>query len=229
MSVRSALKRMLGVRTWNSDEDQKRFIPDARTIFDVGANLGQTAKTYRNLFPDADIWSFEPFPSTFANLRNALPSDRFHPVPKALSDAIGTATLQLGHQPTTHSFLVRNESTGQSVEVQTDTIDHFCQENNVSSIDILKIDVEGAESKVLRGANRMLREQAVRSIFMEVFFEPVYEGMSLMWDLHALLLPYGFQLRGLYSLDASENDRLRYGNALYLRPADFERVQAQRR
>jgi FkbM family methyltransferase len=213
--LRRAVQALTGSQRWNSDEDQKRLIPNAKTIFDVGANVGQTAKTYRKLFPQADIYSFEPFPLTYYEMTNAVKGPKFYPVNVALSDTIGEATLNIGGISQTNSMLHRATETGRSVQIQTDTIDRFCTHRSISTLDILKIDVEGAEEKVLKGAEGMFGRGAVGAVFTEVYFDPVYEGMPLMWDLHAQLQSYGFRLHGLYSLSSSDNGRLNFGNALY--------------
>jgi FkbM family methyltransferase len=210
-------KSALGYASWNSDDDQQRLIPDARVIFDVGANVGQTARSYRELFPSAEIWSFEPFPESYEALRRSLADGRFHAVPLALSDEIITATFNLGAGSVTNSLLRRETDSGETIQIQTDTVDNFCSEHGISAIDILKVDVEGAENRVFKGAQTMFSQGAIRSVFVEVYFDPVYEGMPLMWDLHAQLQEAGFCLHGLYSLNAGGNGRLSFGNALYLR------------
>src|SRR3984957_1961254 len=145
LSFRTLAKKALGITSWNSDDHQSRLITDAKTIFDVGANVGQSAKTYRRLYPHADIWSFEPFPSTYQTLCRSLSDEKFHPTPLALSDRISKTDLNIGAQSITHSLLRRETDTGKTIEVQTDTIDHFCWANGISTIDILKVDAEGAE------------------------------------------------------------------------------------
>jgi len=210
------VKRALGLNSWNSDDEQRQLIPDAKTIFDVGANVGQTSKAYRRIFPSAEIWAFEPFQGNFEVLRRALPDKHFHPALLALSDEVGSVALNIGAASITHSLLRRETDTGRAVQVQTDTVDHFCVEHGVSMIDILKVDVEGAESRVFRGAREMFRRRAVRSVFVEVYFEPVYGGMSLMWDLHSQLRESGFQLVGIYSLQKNGKGFLSFANALYL-------------
>ncbi len=217
-SIRRLAKKALNYHPWNSDEDQLRLIPDARVIFDVGANVGQTAKTYRRLFPSAQIWSFEPFPATFASLCRSAPGGSFHPTQIALSDQVTTTTLNLGRFSTTHSLL-EGGNTGETIDVATDTVDNFCRSHNIPAIDILKIDVEGAESRVLAGAADMFSQGKVRAVFIEVYFQPAYEGMAMMWDLHAQLNAAGFVLHGLYSLSTTSNERLSFANALYTRGA----------
>ncbi|MCU1301769.1 MAG: hypothetical protein JWQ87_2053 [Candidatus Sulfotelmatobacter sp.] len=146
----------------------------------------------------------------------ALSDQRFHPIAMALSDQISNTTLNIGAASITNSLLRRQTDTGKTIEIHTDTVDHFCSEHGISSIDILKVDVEGAENRVFKGAQKMFSQGAVRSVFVEVYFDPVYEGMPLMWDLHAQLGESGFRLRGLYSLYAGSSGLLSFGNALYI-------------
>jgi FkbM family methyltransferase len=217
MTFRRLAKKALGIDSWNSDDHQKRAIADAKTIFDVGANVGQSAQTYRRLYPQAEIWSFEPFPSTYKDLCRSVSDPKFHPVELALSDRIATTQLNIGAESITNSFLRRQSDSGETVEVQTDTIDHFCWERGISTIDILKVDVEGAEERVFKGAREMFSRGAVKSVFVEVYFRPVYERMPLFWDLDTQLKRSGFGLCGLYSLSSSRDGFLNFGNALYMR------------
>ena len=214
--IRKLAKKALGIHSWNSDDDQKRIIPDAKVIFDVGANVGQTAKGYRQLFPHAEIWSFEPFPDSYESLRRSLSDNRFHPERLALSDRVASASLNIGAVSFTNSMLRRNTDTGQAIEIKTDTLDHFCSERGITNIDILKVDVEGAEDRVFGGARSLFARRAIRSVFVEVYFNPVYEGMPLFWDLQDQLSHWGFSLFGLYSLIATRNGSLSFANALYV-------------
>jgi len=225
LSFRTLAKKTLGINSWNSDEHQSRLVADAQTIFDVGANIGQSAKTYRRLFPRAEIWSFEPFPAAYKTLCRSLSDEKFHPTALALSDRIAKTELNLGGESITNSFLRRPSHTGKTIEVQTDTIDNFCRTRSIPHIDILKVDVEGAEERVFRGAREMFSRGAVRAVFVEVYFRPVYERMPLFWDLDAHLNKFGFGLCGLYSLYASQDDFLSFGNALYLQRAESGRVE----
>jgi FkbM family methyltransferase len=223
MTFRRLAKKVLGIDSWNSDDHQKRAITDAKIIFDVGANIGQSAQTYRRLYPQAEIWSFEPFPSTYKDLCRSVSDPKFHPVELALSDRIATTELNIGAETITNSFLRRQSDTGETIEVQTDTIDNFCWERGITNIDILKVDVEGAEERVFKGAREMFSRGAIRSVFVEVYFRPVYERMPLFWDLDTHLNRLGFGLSGLYSLNLSGDGFLSFGNALYLRHPESSR------
>jgi FkbM family methyltransferase len=221
MSIRNFVKRALGIDSWNSNDHQKDLVADAKVIFDVGANVGQSAKTYRRLYPLADIWSFEPFPDTYESLCRSLGDARFHPMALALSDRVSKTPLNIGAVSITNSLLRRQSDTGRTIEVQTDTIDNFCYERGITNIDILKVDVEGAEDKVFKGAREMFSSGAIRSVFVEVYFQQVYERMPLFWDLDAHLNKLGFGLCGLYSLNTSRDGFLSFGNALYMRHAEL--------
>jgi hypothetical protein len=149
-----------------------------------------------------------------------LADERFHPTALALSDQVAKAELNIGEVSITNSLLRRQSDTGKAIEVQTDTIDHFCDERDISNIDILKVDVEGAEDRVFRGARGMFSARRIRSVFVEVYFRPVYEGMSTFWDLNAQLNNFGFGLCGLYSLNSAHDGLLSFGNALYVLRSD---------
>lgn len=78
------------------------------------------------------------------------------------------------------------------VTVKTNTLDHFAQANRISHIDYLKIDVEGSEYEVLRGAQKILPHVAV--IKVEVCFIPMRKGQKLFSDVDLLLRNFGFDL-----------------------------------
>ncbi|MBB5338103.1 FkbM family methyltransferase [Tunturiibacter gelidoferens] len=215
MSLRSKVRKILGVRSFNSDDDHLRMIPNAATIFDVGANVGQTAKNYRRLYPQANIWSFEPAPESFKELEHCL-SYKFTPMRLALSDLKGSAQLNIGDESYTNSLLVRGNGARRTIDVATDTVDNICNSYRVHEIDILKIDVEGAETRVLNGAVEMFSRRAIKAVFIEVYFTPAYRDMPLFSALDEHLKSSGFYLHGLYSFFRGHNERLSFGNALYL-------------
>ena len=72
-------------------------------------------------------------------------------------------------------------------KVETVTIDQYCQKNSIEEIDLLKIDVQGNEIKVLKGAERMLAKNKIKLIFTEISVAPNYEGQSDIDELIRLL------------------------------------------
>jgi len=148
-----------------------------RTLFDVGANKGQTVRDMRNATRLATIHAFEPVTSTFNQLRMTVGTDPLtflHRV--ALSDHDGEGMMlantgsQINHLVDVPSRGIRRRPE-HSREEGFETVplmrgDTFCVEHGIRSIDLLKIDTEGHELEVLDGFAGMLGN--VRAIQVEV-------------------------------------------------------------
>lgn len=186
-------------------EIQAALVPDASVIFDVGAYIGETVTQYRALFPSADIFAFEPFPESFAALATALPGDaQFHPHNIALGEKEGALLLHSNISAATNSVLATSASgpqfwgsvvdTRETVPVFTSTISAFCTTHGIAAIDILKLDVQGAELSVLQGGQPLLAAGAVKMVYAEMLVAPTYVGqaaidevLKFMRDLHFTL------------------------------------------
>ncbi len=167
-------------------------------LFDVGANHGSYTKFLSLLAPQSRIYSFEPHPATFASLQSRVTSTNVTLVNKAVSDEIGICQL--------HDFAKQDGSTQaslarESVElfdrdvithaVSVTTLDTFMSEARISKINFLKIDTEGFDINVLRGARNALERGAIKMIQFE--FIPADIAMRVsMRDF--------FELLGSYSL-----------------------------
>jgi FkbM family methyltransferase len=143
-------------------------------FFDVGANEGQTALNARRVFPHAEIFSFEPHPTTYSALISKLAHrTNFSCLNLALGSQSGEfemfeyeSSVLNSMVPDAH-FAVRFGTEGRRVPVQCTTLDGFCSENSIDALDVLKIDTEGFELEVLRGGSRMLQRRAIKFIFVE--------------------------------------------------------------
>lgn len=218
--IRSSGNRILGYHSWNWAEDQLRLVNDPRVILDIGANLGQAATRYRAMYPYAEIFSFEPVPDSVKALRSRFAADEhFQAHQLAVSDNCSDVEMYLQFECQCNSLLKPAEARKHkdTMTVRSITVDQFCHDNGIQRIDILKIDAEGSERAVLIGAEEMFGKRAIRSVFIEVYFEPVYSGMALFTDLDTVLRNKGFGLYGLYSLTpARQGDgHLQFANALY--------------
>jgi FkbM family methyltransferase len=147
----------------------------ARTIFDVGANAGIYSLAALAVQPEATVHAFEPTPEIANRLRattklNALDSLHVHEV--AVSSQLGTATLNRfrGELGTNEgmNFISDTQIAPEGETVQTVCLDQFCRDNSIEKIDLLKIDVQGHEYAVLRGAEQLIRREGIRTIFMEL-------------------------------------------------------------
>ena len=156
---------------------------EINVIFDVGANVGQSAKAFCRSFPNASIFSFEPIDETYRTLKNEL---RNHPSVRcfnlAISDSSNSLTMKTGETSLMSRITDESNAAQNTQTVPAQTIDDFCIEHGIRNISLLKVDTEGHDLKVLSGASDMLRDQSIDIVDVEL-------GMSYRNDYHA---PFDF-------------------------------------
>lgn len=89
--------------------------------------------------------------------------------------------------------------TRNQIEVATQTIDNFCRQRSIDHINILKMDVQGAEYAVLAGAREMLTRQLIDIVYMEVITVPVYVGRRKLHEYLAFFDSYDYELFDFYN------------------------------
>jgi FkbM family methyltransferase len=195
------------------DEILKRYLdvsnPD---IFDVGANLGQTVAQMLTLYPDAEIYCFEPSPETFEALAGQFGLHaNIHCHDIALSDETGTRLLYSNTFSQSDSFYQLNEKglygsngvkTIASHEVKCDTLDSFCAHHTIDKINFLKIDTQGHSYQVVKGAVALLAQQAIDVIQLEVILGGnCYEQKDNLGAIETLLTQHEYELFTLVNTD----------------------------
>jgi FkbM family methyltransferase len=158
-----------------------RSVLDKSSVcFDVGANVGYFSLLFASLCPQGSVHSFEPVPLNFHLLcMNRLLNGFSNLSPN--QDAVGEVESQVDFvicADSAFSSLI-DTSRKRVVEravVDMTTLDAYCERHNVAKIDLLKVDVEGAEARVLAGAAQLLedRKRRPRTIMLELF-EPMLE------------------------------------------------------
>lgn len=199
------------------------------TVFDVGANEGESALNFMQLFPEAIIYSFEPLPEAYASL-DAISRlyNRLVPVNVALGAESGSALLNRNTLQTTSSLLstactskayLRGPalSTQRKVDISVKTLDAIADEFTIGAIDLLKIDVQGYELNVLKGASQMLRSGRIRVIVLEVNFAPLYEQQACFQEICRFLQSHSYSLSCLYDFAFSTRKELMWCEALFCR------------
>lgn len=170
-------------------------------------------------------------------------------IPLALSDTVGEATLYVTKHPMCSSLFPPNEayisrfnelieymSLDFTIDIETTTIDAFCQEEAIADIDFLKVDVQGADLNVLQGAKKIL-QSSVLAIQAEVLFCELYQNQPLFGDVDRFLrereftlfsLPVAFRHRQVSPIVSEINPgQLLWGDALYIRDLLEERVREE--
>jgi len=174
------------------------------TVFDIGANTGQTAVQLVRHFPKSRIYSFEPVPSTFqALVRNTKNYGNVEPICCALGAARGAGKMTAESLSVGNRLVVDAESTasaGGLLEVPVDTVDAFCTERKIQRVNLLKIDTEGYEMSVLKGALNLLTEKRIDFILAECDFsrragEPHGDFIEISQHLSA----FGFKVVSFYT------------------------------
>lgn len=179
-----------------------------KTVFDVGSNVGDWSLLVERHHPAAHIHAFELSPPTFeklsANTRNSARIQRYN---FGLSDAEGEAEFfHYEDKPGETSLLqIPNQTGAIKLRGSLRVGDRFCAEQGIKQIDLLKIDVEGMESAVLRGFQGMLSEYRISVVQFE------YEKLNpctkfLLKDFYDLFSGYGYRLGKIYPANVEFRD-----------------------
>ena len=212
--------------------DLKRLAgAETRTIFDVGANHGVLTEQFADQFPAATVYAFEPTPVVFGRLSERFKSRaQIRPFQLALSSEDGTARFSCNAFDQTNSLLPVSAQSGkhvdagktetvESIEIRTVSLDAFCKEKGIPRIDILKMDIQGAELMALNGARELIRTGSIDLIFCEVLFAPLYENQAWFHDISEFMVQNGYALVGFYDFGYSRSGTLAWADAIFAAPA----------
>jgi FkbM family methyltransferase len=189
-------------RGWTADEPEALplFFALARrasVVFDVGAHVGIYSIVASLANPGARIYAFEPLRRTRARLLQNLArnySANVEVFAFALGDTVGNATLYCAHRGIPMSSSLSREFMTRTIttpliaqQVAVTTIDEFCRGRQISTIDLIKLDIEGLEPHALRGMSSLLQNTRP-DIFCEVLCA---SGTARV--LASLIAPLGYR------------------------------------
>jgi FkbM family methyltransferase len=201
---------------------------EVRTLVDVGAARGDYVARAALVFPLERAVMVEARPEAADAIRARFLGDkRFSVIGAAVSDIRGKTVFHVNEEADSSSMLVINRSvsegtfgrsfgTVREIEVDTITLDELYRTERLDHVDLLKVDIQGAEKRLIAGGGEALKKTA--SILLEVNFVRYYEGAPLFHEIDALMDAHGFRLRSLLKPKLDRSGRhLAYANALYLR------------
>lgn len=176
----------------------------ANIVFDVGANVGQSALTYLQCFPGSRIYCFEPATDTFHRLQANMGGHKrvlCHHI--ALGSANGNGMLVIKRESDMSYLLNPSQEPAIEDDVNTESVtvialDDFCIAERIDQISYMKIDTEGADLEVLKGASRMLLEQKIDLIEVEAGMNPLNHRHVPFEVLKKHLESYQYFLLGIY-------------------------------
>lgn len=204
-----------------------RAADQVRVVFDVGARDCTESAGFARAYPSATVYAFECNPATLPLCRAVAASEpRIRLTEKAAADKDGRLTFhpvdparsEGGIPGGNHGASSIFEATGAypeeryvqgTIEVESIRLDRFCAEAGVGPIDLLWMDVQGAELLVFEGLGARL--DSVSFIHMEVEFFEIYRGQALFPAVDRLLAGRGFRLAGFTSYSQYAADALYVG------------------
>ena len=197
-------------------------------IIDVGGNCGQFAQIARAKFPGAHIVSIEPLPEPFAQLETWAKQDGNTTVLNigvGEADAVLSINLHVDHSPSSSMLptldggldIFPQMTRQQALEVPVRRLDDVLTEigRAAGPNTLLKLDVQGFEEHVLRGAPNTLRQ--VSALMTEVSIDPMYEGQAEFFNLCQLAYAAGLRYAGNYSQYPANDGHVIFLDACFTR------------
>jgi FkbM family methyltransferase len=204
-------------------------------IFDIGANKGQSIDGFRKLYPECFIHAFEPNKLEFDQLiinykKNILINNL----------GVGDKNIHLNFymlKASAHSSFLKykkgtpwlrdrakyfNTASKKFIiskkKVEVVTIDSYCKKNDINFIDILKIDTEGFDAKVLIGAKNMILKNRIKLIEIEISLDSEEKQAvnNSIYDIEKNLIPFGYKICAIQTASFNCKFNLGFGlDAIY--------------
>lgn len=178
-----------------------QFLPENPIVLEAGAHIGRDTVKLAKLWPHGIIHAFEPIPILFEQLRKI--TARFTNIQcyqyalsnksgiTSIYESTGIDTLSSMLQPTDY-FTSNSIISFNQIEVPTVTIDSWAQQNHISAIDFMWLDLQGYELEVLKASPTILETAQV--ILTEVSTIERYKNNPLYYEVRAWLEQQSFKM-----------------------------------
>ena len=189
----------------------------SNTVFDIGSYTGIYALIAAKSNKKLKVSAFEPNPDLFSALEKNLKLNRIRNVKSeqmALDNQPGEAYLYLNHDiHTSIGSLIQSSTAGKKVLVRKTTLDIYCENHSVNSIDLIKIDVEGYEANVLQGGLSIIKKSSPIILMESLTQETLEKQFELLNEL-GYLRPLqvngdGFDLNNWLWFTVSHRDKVK--------------------
>ncbi|HEV7765498.1 MAG TPA: FkbM family methyltransferase [Thermoanaerobaculia bacterium] len=187
----------------------REYLHEGMIVFDVGAHIGELTLLFSHC-TNGPVHAFEAGRASFERLATATDgqsniminhiavSDHENGIElRVYDDAYLAWSTQADRPLASYGIDVTPIATER---VPSITLDRYCERNGIAHIDLLKIDVEGAELQVLRGATRLLAERRIRCLTFE-YGQTTFDMGNTPEELEALLEHHGYTIRNLVDGD----------------------------
>lgn len=180
-----------------SRENLFRLHPNPNVILDIGANIGEISLRFAQIYPQAVIHSFEPFPDTFNSLKRNVSLNSFSNIelhPLGLGAEPGKVFFEERTIGNPGMNRVTSDPEKSSREVLITTLDSFAENLGDHPVSLIKIDVEGYELEVLKGAGRLI-QQHHPVFFIELDDDNLKDQNGSALELIQFLHAFGYKIR----------------------------------
>ena len=170
-------------------------------ILDIGANVGDWTQLVRSVFPMAMIFMIEANPELESDLK-AISPDNYEIA--LLGDRKGMAEFHANRKSTTGGSIYKEYSyiakwkEQHTEKMKMVTVDHIMKKRDLAPFDFVKIDVQGAELLVLRGATKTLQKAQI--VMAEVSIHQYNPGSPSLGDINNFMIQQGFRLYDIMDL-----------------------------
>jgi len=192
---------------WAYQDIQNMLDLEKPVIIDGGACIGDTVDLFKQAYPKATIYAFEPIMGQNREGRSledisvghkAKDWSNIRVMPYALGEKTKLSQIYLTAHPENSSLLKPiNKKVVKTAEITVASVDDWAEKENISTIDIVKLDLQGNELNALKGMENFLIK-TIKAILLEVSFNNQYENTPTLFEIGEYLEKFGFDLFQLY-------------------------------
>ena len=176
------------------------------TIFDVGANDGGSIKRFTGLFFNPIIHSFEPTTELVEKIKKNFVSSRVIINNFALGEKKSKRNFYQYNYNKVNSFYPMENNSKYKIQrtkksndeniktVDVISVDEYCEKNGIKRINLLKIDTQGSEAEVLRGANNLLKNKLIDVLELEYIFGIAHKDANSLFEIEKELSGNDYKL-----------------------------------
>lgn len=196
------------------------------TIIDIGANEGQSCRKLKSIFPDASIYAFEPSQLAYAKLK--ILAERYQNL-YSFNLALGKENSQVTFYE--HSYFSQSSSllrTTQECEenypfltnqkkilIEQTTLDNFFETKKLESEILIKMDVQGAEDRVIKGGKQVLNK--AMACIIEASIDTAYEKQASFETIFDQLRNLEYKFIGTIDQVSSPTGAVQYFDAVFVK------------
>jgi FkbM family methyltransferase len=191
----------------------KGMAPNHDLIIDIGANSGQFTKVSNYFYPTAKIYTFEPLKDLFEGIEKSFKNIKnINPHNIAFGNEDGHITFYknaYGHISSALEISEENKHYPKEsitkIKVPITKVDVFFKDIDIPKQTLLKLDVQGFELEVLKGAIDTLK--AINYVIIEANLEKLYDNQPSFSTVHSFLLENGFDLNGMLDFNLGNKNK----------------------